>query len=103
VLQELKSAETVISQLHEDMKYINHVTSADKATSITSGPTNEHNLTSEEWSTVNYSNKKISHTNALNAVNEEYTCVSTNRFTPLALLNESLQDEKEYVHKCNQL
>jgi hypothetical protein len=102
-LQEFKSAETIICQLHEDMKYINQVTSTDTATLVSSEPTKEHNLTGEKWSAVNYSNKKISQTNASNAVNVEYTCVSTNRFAPLALLNESFHDEEQYEHKCKQL
>ena len=96
-IQELKSAEAIISLLQEDIKYNSLVTSSDIQMPALTVETKEPNLTSERWSTVVHKTNKKNQTNSLNAANVKFSCVSVNRFAPLSPLNESQSEEAEYV------
>ena len=96
-MQELKSVDAIISLLQEDIKYNSLVTSLDVQMPALTGETKGLNLTSEKWSSVVHKTNKKNQTNTLNAANVKFSCVSVNRFALLSPLNESQNEEAEYV------
>jgi hypothetical protein len=56
-LLELKSAEAIISLLHEDIKNASHATSSDLQTPPLTCETSGYDQANEKWSSVMYNNK----------------------------------------------
>jgi hypothetical protein len=100
-LQELKSAEAIISLRHEDMKNTSHMTTADPQTPAPTSEASGYNRTSENWTsstTIKYIYKKK--TRVSNTENMEHSYIFVNHFAPLSNLNENQQEEMEYTHNC---
>ena len=94
-LQELKSAQTIISLLQEDIKSASHASSTENQTQITG-----HDTSTQKWKTVlryNSSNvnKKPSTPETVNK--QRYT--TTNRFAPLSNLEQKKHAEDDHVGK----
>ena len=91
VLQDLKTAETIISILPADSKFLSESTMRD-----------ESNPNSTKWSLVKCKNSDRSYGKTQNITNLKCNSVCTNRFAPLDF-TEELQDDKSTISYKGQI
>jgi hypothetical protein len=105
MLLELKSAETIISLLREDVKNNALGSPADRQciapSCVTSEcVTSESGKTNEKWTSVVCKNNKVKVTCDTNKDKVHHHLVSTNRFAPLATLPENQEEVIEHESSC---
>jgi hypothetical protein len=96
----LKSAETIISLLREDIKNTSHALTADLQFPASTCETSGYEQTSEKWIPVMSNTSKMKKLCASSTMNMQQQYVSPNGFAPLFTLIKSQQEKMEHTSKC---